>query len=132
MAMKELNELITEARVALRKASGQDLTTEEQEQERRKAAIEALQMELLPKLGVRAHFELLASAEWTPQGAAVTLKAAGETFHLRKEGSDSYQLLHIEGEEQIEIARINASDPHFVARVLVGIGDAIPPIPREA
>ena len=128
--MKELNELIAKARIDLRKQAGL-LSTEEQEQERRKAEIEALEMEVLPKLGVRAHLELLASAEWTSHGAAIILKAAGETFHLRKADSNTYQLQHIDGHQEAEIARVKASDPHFASRVLVAIGDATPPIPKE-
>ena len=54
------------------------------------------------------------------------LDAENQIFHLRNAAAEdnSYLLYIVEGGNEREIARIEADDPNFSSRVLVGIGDA--------
>jgi len=120
---------VRHARKELRKASGQPLTAEEQNEELRNTAVAELHKFMLRHLGVSVLIELMGEATWTEKGPAAVLKAENHIFHLRKEGDgDSYALFIIDGDVEREIARIEAHDPCFANRVLVAIDEAVPPI----
>jgi len=125
--MSELQEMIRDARKELPKASGLPLSPEERNQDLHKAEVDELQKQVLPKLGFRAHMELLGTPAWTSRGAAIILKAEDHMFHLRHASEKgSYSIFLIEGEGEREIARIDGVDRHFASRVLAAIGDVIP------
>ena len=125
-AMRDLQELIRDARTELKIASGLPLNPEEQDEERHKAAVNELRAFLLRRLKVTVQDKLCMQVIWISEGPVAILKCEDQVFHLRQAGDGNCLLFLIEGQAEREIAPIKDSDPHFTSRVLVAIGDAGP------
>jgi hypothetical protein len=122
---QDLQELIRDARKKVLKASGIPLTEEDENEERRKAALEKLQGFMLRQLGINAAMLLNVKAVWTEKGPTVNLDTEGHVFRVRQDDGNGYILLVLDSGGEREIARIEASDPIFASRVLVAIDDAV-------
>jgi hypothetical protein len=130
--MHDLKQMIADARVELREASGLSLTPEGWPEQRHQLAVDELQAFVLRRLDIEVLGRLRMKVGWISGGPAAILKYEGHVFHLRRDGDDDCVLFKTEGQRETEIARIEKSDPHFTARVLVAIGDAAPPVPVGA
>jgi hypothetical protein len=122
---EELQKLIQEARRELRRASGINLTPEENDEERRTAEIEEFDRFAYSAFGYRLMIPLKFQVLWSEKGAIGQMRADGHTFNLRREG-ESYHLFIIEPDGERELLQVEGSDSHLASRVLRAIGDSLP------
>jgi hypothetical protein len=118
--LKELTEEIAKARRALRVATGEPITEEEQESLRREQAIKALNFFLYPAIGAIRISLLTPKTIWWKDGPAMTCSGEGTTFHLRRV-EDNYALSV--GERTLVL--LAPKDPNFGDRLIVAIGDEL-------
>ena len=119
---QDIIELIAEARRELRRASGLPLSTEEQAEENQRREMDEMSTFIFDKFRVRRLAPFKATTVWAGHGAAAEFSTPGKKFLLRKTGH-VFRLSAMEGDGEREVAAIEPSDPQFVNKVLVAIGD---------
>ena len=124
----KLKDLINDARKELRRASGVPLSSEEQAEVLRSAAIDKLARFIIPTFGVARLVALKIECLWTERGAVASLSSGDQKFSLRQGATNNeYMLLVIDADEERELLKIQSKDPLCASRVLVAIGDFLSP-----
>lgn len=121
---EELQELIRVARRKLQRASGIPPTAYEQEEERRQAEIEEMDLFTFSTFELQLRWALDMTTVHRGMNAAAEMTVDGYIFQLRKDGA-AFVLFALKDSGEIKLARIDGKDPNFANRVLIAIADAL-------
>jgi len=122
----KLQEIISDARRELRRASGLALTPEQELEERQKVEIWAMNKFLVDKFGIHQRLELnLKAAIASDQSVVGMFYAEDKEFRLTRNSNKecTFSLLDSAGDR--ELVQLAEDDPQFANRILVAIGDAL-------
>jgi hypothetical protein len=114
-----LTDLIADAKRELRKRSGES-TSDDQEAERRLAAIEAVEDWMFKTFRPHVLLALGAEVVWTGTEPLLQFTVDEQVFTLPKDG-ESYRLV----QDGKTLTTIQADDQDFVSRVLVAVGGVV-------
>ena len=123
---EELQDIIREARVALRTASGQPMSVEEQEEADRKLQIGEMNECMMRRFKVPQQIWIGGTTVWTEGGPAFQFELDKRIFRLRQH-RDTYMLLEVMEQQEEEILSLPQDDSQFANRVIVAMADRFPP-----
>jgi hypothetical protein len=119
-----LQEIISDARRELRKASGLALTPEQQLEERQKVELWAMNKFLANKFDIHQRLELnLTAAIAGDQSVVATFLVEDRHFRLVRNSNKECNLLLIDSAGDRELTHLSEDDPQFANKILVAIGD---------
>src|SRR5215469_10063729 len=123
---RKLQEIISDARRELRKASGLALTPEQQREEQQRAELWAMNKFLSNKFDIHQRLELnLKAAIGSDQSVVAMFQAEDKHFRLARNGNKECTLFFLDSTGDRELIHLPESDPQFTNKILVAIGDVL-------